>query len=97
MKHACVGHTLAELHHAARFTQTHRQVEEELVRDLVLAGNDDAPLVYFSFGSLGVADVDLIKRMITVLGRAPYRVLVNVGDHADQYGDPPENVKLGTS
>ena len=58
------------------------------------AENDDAPLVYFSFGSLGVADVDLIKRMIEVLGKAPYRVLVNVGDYLDQYDEPPGNVHI---
>ena len=58
--------------------------------------NDDEPLVYFSFGSLGVADVDLIKRMIGVLAKSPYRVLVNVGDYLDQYEDPPDNVHLAS-
>ena len=51
---------------------------------------------YFSFGSLGVADVDLIKRMISVLGKSPYRVLVNVGDYLDQYDSPPGNVQLAS-
>ena len=60
------------------------------------AEHNDAPLIYFSFGSLGVADVDLIKRMIGVLGKAPYRVLVNVGDYLDQYGEPPANVQLAS-
>ncbi len=60
------------------------------------AENDDAPLVYFSFGSLGVADVDLVKRMIGVLGKAPYRVLVNVGDYLDQYDEPPGNVQIAS-
>ena len=58
--------------------------------------NNDAPLIYFSFGSLGVTDVDLIKRMIGVLGKAPYRVLVNVGDYLDQYDEPPGNVHLAS-
>jgi UDP:flavonoid glycosyltransferase YjiC (YdhE family) len=60
------------------------------------AENNDAPLIYFSFGSLGVTDVDLIKRMIGVLGKAPYRVLVNVGDFMDEHADPPGNVHLAS-
>jgi len=58
--------------------------------------NDDAPLIYLSFGSLGVADVDLLKRMIGVLGAAPYRVLVNVGSYLEQYEAPPPNVQLAS-
>ncbi|MEE9218229.1 MAG: glycosyltransferase [Acidobacteriota bacterium] len=58
--------------------------------------NNDKPLIYFSFGSLGIADNDLIKRMIQVLGEAPYRVLVNVGDNVDQYGTPPGNIQLSS-
>ena len=58
--------------------------------------NNDGPLVYFSFGSLGVADVELIKRMIVVLGKSPYRVLVNVGDYLDQYEEPPGNIQIAS-
>jgi UDP:flavonoid glycosyltransferase YjiC (YdhE family) len=58
--------------------------------------NADAPLIYFSFGSLGVADVELIERMIGVLGRSPYRVLANVGGYLDRYDEPPANVKLAS-
>ena len=54
--------------------------------------NNDKPLIYFSYGSLGVADVDLIKRILGVLADAPYRVLVNVGDYLDQYDALPDNV-----
>jgi MGT family glycosyltransferase len=57
---------------------------------------DDAPLVYFSFGSLGVADVELIQRMIGVLADAPVRVLANVGSYLERYDDPPANVKLAS-
>jgi MGT family glycosyltransferase len=45
--------------------------------DDVLPG--DAPLVYLSLGSLGSADVQLMERLIDVLGRAPYRVIVSMG------------------
>jgi MGT family glycosyltransferase len=55
---------------------------------------DDKPLVYVSFGSLGAGDTELMKRLIAALGRLPYRVLVNVGDYADQYGELPANVKI---
>jgi UDP:flavonoid glycosyltransferase YjiC (YdhE family) len=72
------------------------RTESEPYEVPTFAENNDAPLVYFSFGSLGVADVDLIKRMIAVLGRAPYRVLVNVGEYLDQYEEPPGNVQLGS-
>jgi MGT family glycosyltransferase len=55
---------------------------------------NDEPLIYFSYGSLGVADVDLIKRIIGVLADAPYRVLVNVGSYREQYDEVPGNVVI---
>src|SRR5215471_4339624 len=54
----------------------------------------DKPLVYVSFGSLGAADIDLYKRMIAVFGELPYRFLMNVGPHVDQYTNVPGNVHL---
>ena len=56
--------------------------------------HNDEPLIYFSYGSLGVADVDLIKRIIDVISESPYRMLVNVGGYLDQYETPPDNVIL---
>ena len=56
--------------------------------------HNDRPLVYLTFGSMGVADVDLLKRMIAALGRLPYRVLANVGHLIGEYGEIPENVQL---
>jgi MGT family glycosyltransferase len=56
--------------------------------------HDALPLLYLSFGSLGVADVELIERMIDVLGRLPYRVLVNVGGYESRYSGVPENVRI---
>jgi len=58
--------------------------------------NNDKPLIYFSYGSLGVADVELIKRIIALLGKAPYRVLVNVGDYIGEYDTPPDNVIINS-
>ena len=42
--------------------------------------NNDKPLLYVSFGSLGSGDTDLLKRLITSIGKMPVRALVNVGD-----------------
>jgi MGT family glycosyltransferase len=54
--------------------------------------NNDKPLLYVSFGSLGAGDTELLKRLITAIGRMPVRALVNVGDYKDQYRDIPDNV-----
>jgi UDP:flavonoid glycosyltransferase YjiC (YdhE family) len=56
------------------------------------AENNDKPLIYISFGSLGAGDTDLLKRLITTIGKLPYRALVNVGDYKDQYENLPGNV-----
>jgi MGT family glycosyltransferase len=54
--------------------------------------NDDKPLLYVSYGSLGSGDVDLLKRLVAAVGKMPVRALVNVGDYIDQYTDIPDNV-----
>ena len=56
--------------------------------------HNDAPLIYHSFGSLGCGDTDLLARFIQVLGKLPYRVLMNVGNDRDAYTDLPLNVKV---
>ncbi len=56
--------------------------------------NNDKPLLYISFGSLGSGDTDLLKRIITVMDKMPYRALVNVGDYESEYSDLPTNVKI---
>ncbi len=48
-----------------------------------IAGGAGA-LVYLSLGSLGSADVDLMKRLVDVLSRTPHRVIVSTGpQHAE--------------
>jgi UDP:flavonoid glycosyltransferase YjiC (YdhE family) len=47
--------------------------------------NNDKPLLYVSYGSLGSGDTELLKRVIGVIGKMPVRALVNVGDYIDQY------------
>ncbi|MEW9532308.1 glycosyltransferase [Microbispora sp. NPDC049125] len=39
----------------------------------------EGALVYFSLGSLGSADVDLMRRVISVLARTPHRFIVSKG------------------
>jgi MGT family glycosyltransferase len=56
--------------------------------------NNDKPLIYVSFGSLGAADIDLYKRMIALFGRLPYRFLMNIGEYRSEYTDVPGNVVL---
>ena len=58
------------------------------------ASCNDAPLVYVSFGSLGAADVAMIKQLIDVAATLPYRFLVNVGVYREQYQHVPDNVHL---
>jgi MGT family glycosyltransferase len=58
--------------------------------------HEGKPLVYVSYGSLGAADVDLYRRQIAVLGRLPYRVLMNVGEYLDAYRDVPGNVQIAS-
>jgi len=58
----------------------------------VFKANNDKPLLYVSFGSLGAGDTDLLKRIIETVGKLPYRALVNVGDYKDQYENLPDNV-----
>jgi len=42
-------------------------------------------LVYVSLGSLGSADVDLMKRLVDVLSRAPHRFIVSKGPQAAEF------------
>jgi MGT family glycosyltransferase len=45
----------------------------------------DAALVYLSLGSLASADVELMRRLVDVLGRTPHRYIVSKGPQADLY------------
>ncbi len=42
------------------------------------------PIVYLSLGSLGSADIELMRKLIASLADAPYRVVVSMGPLADQ-------------
>lgn len=58
------------------------------------AANQDGPLIYISFGSLGAGDTDLMKRLIALIGKSRFRALVNVGDYKAEYTDIPPNVVI---
>jgi MGT family glycosyltransferase len=60
----------------------------------VFEKNNDGPVVYLSFGSLGCGDTGLLNRLIDELGKTRYRALVNVGDYMDAYSDLPGNVQV---
>jgi MGT family glycosyltransferase len=45
---------------------------------------DDSGLVYLSLGSLGGADVDLMRRLVDVLGKTRHRFIVSKGPQAEQ-------------
>jgi MGT family glycosyltransferase len=49
-----------------------------------LTGGDGA-LVYLSLGSLGSADVDLMRRLVDVLSRSPHRFIVSKGPQHAEY------------
>jgi MGT family glycosyltransferase len=45
---------------------------------------DESALIYLSLGSLGSADVELMRRLVVVLGDTPHRYIVSKGpQHAD--------------
>ena len=50
------------------------------------AGAD--PLLYLSLGSLGSADVDLMRRLVALLADQPYRVIVSKGPQAELFDLP---------
>ncbi|MEQ1702019.1 MAG: nucleotide disphospho-sugar-binding domain-containing protein [Ilumatobacteraceae bacterium] len=58
-----------------------------------IASSDDpsSKLVYLSLGSLGSADVGLMQRLVSVLGRTKHRYIVSKGPLADEY-ELPDNM-----
>ncbi|HEY2478307.1 MAG TPA: nucleotide disphospho-sugar-binding domain-containing protein [Solirubrobacterales bacterium] len=55
------------------------------------AGGEE-PLVYLSLGSLGSADVELMRTLVRELAEAPYRFIVSKGPQADEYELAPNMV-----
>ncbi|GAB2481320.1 glycosyltransferase [Streptosporangium sandarakinum] len=61
-----------------RLDSSVRETDAEFELPESLASRDGA-LVYFSLGSLGSADVELMQRVIDVLATTPYRFIVSMG------------------
>jgi MGT family glycosyltransferase len=62
-----------------------RQPEEEYALPPHIADRPDgSALIYFSLGSLGGADIDLMRRVVDVLSRTPHRYIVSMGPRADE-------------
>ncbi len=62
-----------------------RETDDEYAVPAAVADRPDgSALVYVSLGSLGGADVDLMRRLVDVLGRTPHRYIVSKGPMADQ-------------
>jgi MGT family glycosyltransferase len=70
--------------------------DEDETYEVPPIGDEDDPLVYLSYGSLGAGDTDLMKRLLKFFGSQPYRFLVNVGEYIDEYDESqvPANVEI---
>lgn len=45
-------------------------------------------LIFFSLGSMGGVDIDLMKRVTGILSKTPYKTIVSKGPLADEYELP---------
>ena len=60
----------------------------EVPADIATSDDPASRLVYLSLGSLGSADVGLMRRLVGVLGRTRHRYIVSKGPLADEYELP---------
>jgi UDP:flavonoid glycosyltransferase YjiC (YdhE family) len=51
--------------------------------------------VYLSLGSLGSADVELMRRLVAVLADTPHRYVVSKGPRADEFELARQHVGRG--
>ena len=72
-----------------RLESSVRQTEEAWDVPEELAG--EGALVYLSLGSLGSADVELMRRLVAVLADTPHRYVVSKGPRADEF-ELPDNM-----
>lgn len=73
-----LGDTWTRLEFSVRATEQPFTVPEPL-RD------GEGALIYLSLGSLGSADVDLMRRLVDVLGTTRHRFIVSEGHRHDEY------------
>ena len=60
----------------------------EVPASIATTSDPASKLVYLSLGSLGSADVGLMRRLVAVLGTTRHRYIVSKGPLADEYGLP---------
>ena len=56
-----------------------------------MSSRGEGALVYLSLGSLGSADVELMRRLVAVLADTPHRYVVSKGPRADEF-ELPDNM-----
>ncbi len=78
-----LGGTWHRLDSSVRATDDPWTVPEQLK-----SGDAASKLVYLSLGSLGSADVDLMRRLVGILGKTRHRFIVSKGPLADEYELP---------
>jgi MGT family glycosyltransferase len=79
-----LGPTWHNLGASVRATDAAWEVPAELV--------GEGPLVYLSLGSLGSADVELMRTLVAELAEAPYRFIVSKGPQAAEFDLAPNMV-----
>lgn len=68
-----------------RMDSSVRETDDAYVLPAAVADRpDDSALVYLSLGSLGGADVELMQRLVNVLGTTRHRFIVSKGPQADR-------------
>jgi MGT family glycosyltransferase len=80
-----LGPTWHNLEASVRATDPDWRLPEEL------SGGEE-PLIYLSLGSLGSADVELMRTLVAELGEAPYRFIVSKGPQASEFDLAPNMV-----
>jgi MGT family glycosyltransferase len=80
-----LGPTWHNLGASVRATDPDWRLPEEL-------DGGSEPLVYLSLGSLGSADVELMRTLVAELAEAPYRFIVSKGPQADEFELAPNMV-----
>ncbi len=69
-----------------RMDSSVRETDQEYVVPAEVAERPEgSALIYVSLGSLGSADVDLMRRLVDVLGRTPHRYILSKGPQAAEY------------
>ncbi|MCP9271947.1 glycosyltransferase [Mycolicibacterium arenosum] len=68
-----------------RMDSSVRETDDEYVLPAEVADRpDDSALIYLSLGSLGGADLELMQRLVDVLGTTGHRYIVSKGPQADR-------------